>query len=59
MIRENGEPRYVMLDWATYQKWEEMREDMTDQIRFNIAIRGSRGKKRYTLEEVKKKHHLL
>lgn len=52
-------PRYVVLDWATYRAWEEMQEDLEDHIRFEIAERESRGKKRYTLAEVKKKYRLL
>ena len=58
VIRENGSPRYVVLDWETYRSWEEMREDMEDHIRFEIAERESQGKKPYTWTEVKKKYRL-
>lgn len=58
VIRENGAPRFVVLDWDTYRAWEEMREDMEDHIRFDLAMRESAGKKHYTFEEVKKKYHL-
>ena len=58
VIKKNGSPRYVVLDWHTYRAWEEMREDMEDHIRFEIAERESQGKKRYTWKEVKKKYHL-
>ncbi len=58
IIKENGAPRFVVLDWDTYRNWKEMREDMEDHIRFEIAERESRGEKRYTLAEVKKKYRL-
>jgi PHD/YefM family antitoxin component YafN of YafNO toxin-antitoxin module len=58
LIRERGVPRYVILDWETYQKWEEMREDLEDHIRIDIAQRESRGKKRYSLATIKKKYNL-
>lgn len=58
VIKENGSPRFVVLDWDIYRAWEAMREDMEDHIRFDIAERESRGKKRYTLAEVKKKYRL-
>lgn len=58
IIKENGTPRFVVLDWSIYRAWEEMREDIEDHIRFDISERESRGKKRYTLVEVKKKHRL-
>ena len=58
IVREKGEPRYVVLDWNTYRAWEEIKEDIEDHIRFEIAERESRGKKRYTLTEIKKKYHL-
>ena len=59
IIRERGMPRYVILDWKTYRGWEEMREDMEDHVRFDISERESRGKKRYTLAEVRRKYCLL
>lgn len=58
VIREDGAPRFVILDWETYKGWEEAREDMEDRIRFEIAERESRGRKRYTLGEIKKKYGL-
>lgn len=59
VIRENGAPRYVVLDWQRYQAWKEMEEDMEAHARFDLAERESQGKKRYTLEEIQKKYHLL
>lgn len=58
VIKERRVPRYVVLDWDTYRAWEEKREDMEDHIRFEISERESRGKKRLTLKEVKKKYGL-
>lgn len=53
VIRERGLPRFVVLDWDAYRAWEEMREDMEDHIRFEIAERESRGQKRYTFRVLK------
>lgn len=58
IVRENGAPRFVVLDWNVYRTWEQTREDTEDNIRFELAERESRGKKRYSLAEVKKKHRL-
>ena len=58
VIKEKGTPRFVILDWKTYRKWEEMREDIEDHIRFEISERESHGKPRYSLDEVKRKFHL-
>ena len=58
VIKNGGAPRFVILDWDTYRKWEERREDMEDHIRFEISERESRGKPRYSLDEVKKKFRL-
>lgn len=59
VIKENGAPQFVVLDWDAYQKWQEWKEDMEDHARFEIAERQSRGKKRYSLREVKKRHGFL
>ncbi len=59
IIKKNGTPRFVILDWDTYRSWEERREDMEDHIRFEVAERESRGKKRHTLAEIKKKYHIF
>ena len=56
VIREGGAPRYVVLDWETYAKWREWKEDMEDRVRFGIAERRSEGKKRHSLAEVKKRY---
>jgi len=58
IIKEKGMPRYVILDWETYQGWEELREDLEDNVRFDRALRASQGKKRYSLQEIKKKYRL-
>ena len=59
VIRQEGEPRYVILDWKTYRAWQELREDLEDHVRFDYAKRISRGKKQYPLEEIRKKYHIL
>lgn len=58
VISERGEPRYVVLDWNTYRAWEVIREDTEDHIRFEIAERESRGRKRHTLAAIKRKYRL-
>lgn len=58
IIRERGVPRYVVLDWETYRSWEELKEDLEDHIRLDIALRESEGKKRYSLAAVKRKYRL-
>lgn len=58
IIRERGAPRYVLLDWNTYRAWEEMSGDLEDHIRFDIALRESKGKRRYTFAEIKRKYRL-
>lgn len=58
IIRERGAPRYVVLDWETYRRWEELKDDLEDHIRFDIALRESKGKRRYSLAAVKRKYRL-
>lgn len=58
VIAERGAPRYVLLDWETYRRWEELKEDLEDHIRLDMALRESSGKKRYSLAAVKKKYRL-
>jgi hypothetical protein len=59
VLRENGKPRFMVLDWDTYHVWETKREDLEDHIRFEVADRESRGKKRHTLAAIKKKYRLF
>lgn len=58
IIKENGAPRFVVLDWDTYRRSQEMKEDMEEHIRFEIAQRVSVGKKRYSLQEIRQKYNL-
>lgn len=43
---------------AVAQKWDELREDFEDHIRCEIAIQQSKGKKRYSLQEMKSRYGL-
>ena len=43
---------------AADQKWQELKEDFEDHLRCEIAIRKSKGKKRHSLEEMKKRYGL-
>ncbi len=54
VIRENGAPRYVILDWETYRGWEEMREDMDDSRRLLEALSDPENQKRIPFSRVKK-----
>lgn len=54
VIRENGTPRYVILDWETYRSWEEMREDMEDSQRLQEALADPKNQKRIAFSRVKK-----
>ena len=58
VIKEKGAPRYVVLDWVVYEKLQELREDFEDHLRFGIAERASRGKRRFSLEEIKARYEL-
>lgn len=46
VIKERGMPRYVVLDWKTYQELEMTREDAEDSARLQEALRDPRNKKR-------------
>ena len=54
VIRENGSPRYVVLDWRTYKAWEEMREDMEDSARLATALADPKNQRRTPYAQVKK-----
>lgn len=58
IIEELGAPRYVVLDWDTYSKLEELHEDLEDHLRLEKVVRESRGRRRYSLGEIKKKYGL-
>jgi len=57
-MKDKGAPRYVVLDWATYKEWQEVKEDFEDHIRCQIAIQASKGKKSYSLQEMKRRYGL-
>lgn len=54
IIKEKGAPRYVVLDWKTYQAWEESEEDLEDTIRFAEALADKKNQKHTSLPHVKK-----
>jgi hypothetical protein len=43
---------------AAAQKWHELKKDFEDHMRCEIAIRQSKGKKHYSLKEMKKRYGL-
>ncbi|GEM_PF-2836205 len=58
IIKEGGIPRYAVLDWEMYKEWTEEIEDLQNRVRFQIAVRKSKGKKHYSLGEIKKRYNL-
>lgn len=58
IIKEKGEPRFVVLDWRTYRMWEEMREDFEDSQRLQDAISDPKNQRKISLEDIQKKHFL-
>lgn len=52
VIRERGEPRYVLLDWKTYRLWYEEREDREDAQRLMKALADPQNKKRVPFSRV-------
>lgn len=55
VIKEDGKPRYVVLDWDTYAIWQETIDDLEDSTRFNEALSDSRNQKLISFSEVKKR----
>ncbi len=53
IINEHGSPRYVVLDWDTYKKWEDAREDIEDTIRLKDALADPKNQKRIKFSGVK------
>lgn len=45
VIKENGKPRYVVLDWNTYANWQEAMEEWEDIARFNEALSDPKNQK--------------
>ncbi len=53
VIRKNGTPRYVVLDWHTYRAWEDMREDREDAERLTASLANPKNQKRIPYARVK------
>lgn len=58
IIKEKGEPRFVVLDWNTYRMWEEMREDFEDSQRLRDALSDPKNQRKISLEAIRKKYSL-
>jgi len=54
VLRENGKPRFVILDWDTYRRWEETKEDLEDAARLAEALADPKNQKLLPLSRVKK-----
>ena len=54
IIHEGGVPRYVMLDWKTYEKMDEME----DRLRLVEAVNDPKNQKKIPYSQVKKLLHL-
>ena len=57
-IKRQAEAYRHFFRRAATQKWQELKEDFEDHMRCEIAIRQSKGKKRYSLAEMKKRYDL-
>lgn len=53
IINERGTPRYVVLDWDTYRKWDEAMEDAFDSTRLAEALHDPKNQKRIRFSAVK------
>ena len=58
VIEEKGEPRYVILDWKTYRRWQEEMDELEELTRFKISEIESRDKRKFSLGQIKKKYNL-
>lgn len=58
VIKQNGSPRFVVLDWKTYNMWQEMKEDLEDTERLMEALTDPKNQKRISLSKVRKTLHL-
>ena len=57
-IKRQAEAYRRFFRGAVDQKWQELKEDFEDHIRCEIAIRQSKGKRHYSLLEMKKRYGL-
>lgn len=53
IISEHGAPRYVVLDWDTYRKWDEALEDASDSRRLVEALNDPKNQKRAQITNLK------
>ena len=53
ILKEGGVPRYVVLDWDTYRKWEEARDDIEDSTRLQEALSDPKNQKRIKFSSIK------
>ncbi|KKT41245.1 MAG: hypothetical protein UW30_C0010G0001 [Candidatus Giovannonibacteria bacterium GW2011_GWA2_44_13b] len=53
ILKEGGVPRYVVLDWDTYRKWEDAKEDIEDIARLNSALSDPKNQKRIRFSAIK------
>ena len=53
VIKENGAPRFVVLDWETFNAWQEMREDFEDTARLVEALADPKTKNAFLLQLLK------
>lgn len=53
IISEHGAPRYVVLDWDTYRKWDAALEDAADSKRLTEALYDPKNQKKIRFSAVK------
>jgi PHD/YefM family antitoxin component YafN of YafNO toxin-antitoxin module len=55
IVKERGEPRFVILDWKDYKKLKEATEDNEDAARLLEALADPANQERIPLTAVRKK----
>ena len=58
ITREGDKPRFVVLDWSSYRRWEEMQEDLEDSLRLAEALADPKNQRRIPLARVKRRFKL-
>lgn len=53
IINEHGTPRFVVLDWETFKKWDEALEDASDSRRLIEALNDPKNQKRVKITNLK------
>lgn len=55
ILKERGEPRFVVLDWRDYAMLKEAQEDVEDTAKLLEALADAKNQRRIPLAAVRKK----